>query len=138
MKVLYDGECGFCSFCLALLLRLDWRRRLRPITIQEAEGQRLLGPVPESERLLRAHVVTSDGTVLSGAEAMPAICRQLPRGRRLAALLASTMPLTRLLYGLLTSVRSMLGSMLPPCWGRWALNVIADRRRGTTPPTTVA
>lgn len=135
MKVLYDGECGFCKVCVALLLRWDRRRRLEPIAIQESEGQRLLAPIPAPERLRSAHAIAANGVILSGARGAPAVLRQLPAGRPLAVLLEVAMPLTELLYGLVTAARPAIGSILPTAWCRWATGSIAARRRGTTLPT---
>lgn len=135
MKVLYDGECSFCKVCVALLLSWDRSRCLHPVPIQDPEGQRLLASIPKSERLSSAHVVTVEGTILSGAEGAPALCRQLPGGRPLAVLLSISMPLVRLAYRLLTSARSTIGSTLPAAWCRWATGLIIERQRGTTPPT---
>jgi predicted DCC family thiol-disulfide oxidoreductase YuxK len=42
LTVLYDEECGFCRYLLAILLRMDRHRRLLPIPIQGFDGQRLL------------------------------------------------------------------------------------------------
>lgn len=136
MTVFYDGDCGFCAFCMALLLRWDRGRRLHPLTIQEPRAQLLLASVPAGERLLSAHVRTPEGRVLSGADAAPALLRQLPGGRPAAALIAAAMPLARLAYRLLTWARPAIGSALPAAWRNWAAGLIADRRRGTTPPTS--
>lgn len=135
MTVFYDGECGFCKVCVTLLLLWDRSRRLRPLPIQDPEGQQLLASVPEGERLLSAHVRTEEGVVLSGADGAPALLRQLPGGRPLAALTSAVMPLTRLVYRLVTGARPAIGSILPATWCSWATGLIAERRRGTTPPT---
>ncbi len=135
MKVLYDGACGFCKVCVAVVLRWDRSGRLDPIAIQDHEGQRLLAPIPAPERLDSAHLMTADGEILSGAEGAPALLRQLPAGRPLAALLAIAMPLTRIGYRLVTAARPAIGSILPAAWCKWATGLIAERRRGTTLPT---
>lgn len=135
MTVFYDGECGFCKVCVALLLLWDRRRRLKPLPIQDPEAQRLLAAVPGEERLLSAHVRTEAGEVLSGADGAPALLRQLPGGRRLALLTSATMPLARLVYRLVTGARPAIGSILPAAWCSWATGLIAERRRGMTPPT---
>lgn len=135
MTVFYDGECGFCKLCVALLLQWDRRHRLYPMTIQEPEAQRLLASIPADERLLSAHVRTEGGAILSGADGAPAVLGQLPGGRPLAVLARIAMPLARLVYRLLTSARPAIGSILPPAWCSWAAGRIAVRRRGTTAPT---
>ncbi|HEU4944729.1 MAG TPA: DCC1-like thiol-disulfide oxidoreductase family protein [Solirubrobacterales bacterium] len=135
MKIFYDGACGFCKVCVALLIRWDRDGCLDPIAIQDPEGQRLLAPIPAPERLDSAHLMTASGEILSGAEGAPELLRQLPGGRPLAALLALAMPLTRLVYRLVTAARPAIGSILPATWGRWATRLIAERRHGTTLPT---
>lgn len=80
LTVLYDADCGFCRFTLARLLDWDVRRRLRPVAIQSAEGQRLLAAMPEDDRLRSAHVVDADGRVRSGGAAVEVIARELPAG----------------------------------------------------------
>ncbi len=133
MTVFYDGECGFCKFCIALLLLWDRSHRLRPLPIQDPEAQRLLAAVPEEERLLSAHVQTVTGEILSGADGAPPLLKQLPGGRPLASLTAVSMPLSRLVYRLISSARSALGSILPAPWRSWAIDSIAQHRRQTTP-----
>lgn len=135
MTVFYDGDCGFCKLCVALLLGWDRARRLYPMPIQDPEAQALLASVPEGERLLSAHVRTRSGQVLSGADAAPALFRELRGGRPVATLATWTMPLVGLAYRLLTWARPAIGSILPAGWCEWASDRIAARRRGTTPPT---
>ena len=135
MTIFYDGDCGFCKVCVALLLLWDRRQRLRPLPIQDPGAQQLLASVPEGERLLSAHVRTQRGEVLSGADGAPALLRQLPGARPLALLTVATMPLARLVYRLVTGARPAIGSILPAAWCNWATGLIAERRRGMTPPT---
>jgi len=140
MTVFYDGQCGFCKLCIALLLLWDRSRCLRPLSIQDPEAQRLLAPVPEEERLLSAHVQTPTGEILSGADAAPLLLRQLPGGRPLAMLTSVSMPLARLVYRLVSNSRPALGKILPTAWRRWAIDVITERqaqdgsRDGDRPP----
>jgi predicted DCC family thiol-disulfide oxidoreductase YuxK len=135
ITVFYDGACGFCKLCVALLLQWDGKHRLFPMTIQEPEAQRLLASIPAAERLSSAHVLTESGVILSGADGAPAVLSKLPGGRVPAALTTAAMPLARLAYRLVTSARPAIGSILPAAWCRWAAGRIAGRRRGTTPPT---
>lgn len=135
LRVLYDGACGFCRFCLALLLVWDRSKLLNPIAIQAPEGQRALESVEMEQRLRSAHVVTANGTVLSGANGAPPMFRRLPGGYPIAAVVAVAMPVSRLAYRLLTLARPTLGSILPARWCSWATDVIHERQRETTPPT---
>lgn len=137
ISILYDDDCGFCKVCVALLLHWDRSQHLYPVAIQDQSGQLLLASIPKTERLRFAHLVTARGAVLSGADAGPVLFRELPGGIPLARLLAGSKPLTRLAYGFLTKLRPLIGSMLPAAWCARAARLIAERRRGTIPPTTV-
>jgi predicted DCC family thiol-disulfide oxidoreductase YuxK len=89
--VLYDADCGFCKLAVHWLLRLDRRRSLRPVAIQGAEGQRLLGAVPEPQRLESAHLLAPSGTLYSGGAAAAPLAELLPGGS-IAARLFSRFP----------------------------------------------
>lgn len=78
--VLYDDDCGFCKLSIRGLLKLDRDERLRPVSIQSEEGQRLLTEVPEGARLQSAHLITPGGKVLSGGAAASTLARLLPGG----------------------------------------------------------
>ena len=108
--VLYDRDCGFCRWSLARVLDLDRRRALRPVPLGSAEADELLAGMSEERRWASAHVVASDGSVYSGAAAVPGV---LPNGASLA-------PVARLLrlplaagYGLVVRSRGFLGRRLP-------------------------
>jgi len=79
--ILYDSDCGFCKLSVHAILRLDRDQRLRAVSIQSEEGQRLLTEVPVDQRLLSAHLVTPGGTVLSGGAAGETLARLLPGGQ---------------------------------------------------------
>jgi len=89
--VLYDADCGFCRWSLGKLLAWDRRRLLRPVALQDPEAERLLADMDEEERMASWHLVTQDGQVRSGGEALAPLLGMLPRGRPFAAL-AERMP----------------------------------------------
>lgn len=86
--VLYDGDCGFCKWVLAGLLKRDRERRLVPLALQSREADPLLGDLPPEERAGSFHLVSPSGERLSGGAAMPALLRLVPRGAPAAAALA--------------------------------------------------
>jgi predicted DCC family thiol-disulfide oxidoreductase YuxK len=85
-SLLYDADCGFCKWCLSVILRWDRHGRLRPVAIQSDEGVRLLGGMSEEDRLDSWHLVKPDGSVVSAGAAAAPLSRLLPGGRPLAAL----------------------------------------------------
>lgn len=109
LTVLYDEDCGFCRYTLALLLRLDRRGRLLPAAIQGADGRRLLRHLEADERLASAHVVTPEGRVYSGGDAAVPILRELPLGTPVATVAAALRTPTRWVYGRVADNRTRLG-----------------------------
>lgn len=84
--VLYDADCGFCRWSLDKILAWDRRKRLRPVAIQSAEGERLLqaGGVPEALRLDSWHIVLPDGETRSAGAGLPFAFEVLPGGGPIA------------------------------------------------------
>src|SRR5919204_3956635 len=84
--ILHDRDCGFCRWALALILRWDRRRALRPVALQEPEAARLLAGMPEEERMASWHLAEPMGEVHSGGPAAGPLFHLLPGGPPLAAL----------------------------------------------------
>src|SRR2546430_11011595 len=79
--VLYDGECGLCMWLLAILLRLDSERRLRPAALQGPEAERLLADLPAAERMASWHLISPQGVRRSAGAALPPLIRPVRFGR---------------------------------------------------------
>jgi len=111
--VLYDRDCGFCRWTLARLLALDRAQRLRPVALQSPEGRRLLPGMSDEQRLASAHLVTPDGRVHSGGDAVAPLLRRLPAGRPLSALAGLAPGLWRVGYGWVAGRRGVFGPRIP-------------------------
>jgi predicted DCC family thiol-disulfide oxidoreductase YuxK len=111
--VLWDRDCGFCAFALALVLRADTRRRLRPMPIQSPEGERLLADLSPEHRLASWHLVDDAGRRTSGGDALTALLRELPAGRPLAKLTGARPDLTERAYRWVAEHRSLLSKPIP-------------------------
>jgi predicted DCC family thiol-disulfide oxidoreductase YuxK len=118
-RVYYDRDCGFCRWTLAWLLRLDRRRALRPVAIQDAEGMSLDS----------WHAVGEDGVCHSAGRAFAPVLAELPGGRVLA-------PLARRLefalvpaYRWVATHRSGLSRLVPAGAKRRADALVATRTR---------
>ncbi len=129
LTVLYDEECGFCRYLLAILLRMDRHGRLLPIPIQGFDGQRLLSDLTPRERLATAHVVSATGRVYSGGDIAVPIARELPLGVGAAGVAARLGAPTRWAYGQLAANRTRLGRFVTSGRRERASRVIADHRR---------
>ena len=84
--VLYDGDCGFCRWTLALLLRWDRGHRLWPATIEGPVGERWLAAMPVAARLASWHLVEQGGAVTSAGRAFAPLSAYHPAGRLLRLL----------------------------------------------------
>lgn len=127
VTVLYDSDCGFCRWCLARLLVWDRRRALRFLPIQSPEGQRLLGRVPEGERLASWHLVDRGAEVSSAGAAFPGLLRELPGGRPLASAAARAPRFVDRAYRWVAGHRDVFGRMVSAGAARRAKARIAAR-----------
>jgi predicted DCC family thiol-disulfide oxidoreductase YuxK len=84
-RVLYDEGCGFCRWCVGVLLALDRRHALRPVPIGSNEGRMLLGDLDEGDRWASWHLVDPEGRRTSGGAAVAPLLDLLPAGAPAAA-----------------------------------------------------
>jgi len=110
---IYDANCGFCRWSLALLLSADRDRRLRPLALGSAEADRLLNDLPRQEQLASWHLISPGGRRESAGAALPAVLRLLPGGRIPSAALARTPRLTERSYRWVADHRTSLGPIVP-------------------------
>ena len=83
--VLYDRDCGFCRWSVAWVLRLDRRRALQPLALQDPRAIGLLPGLDEEERMRSAHVVAPDGRRFTGGAAAGPVLHLIPGASPLAA-----------------------------------------------------
>ncbi len=76
--LLYDGECGVCTFLARLLARADLRHTVDILPFQDPRARELLRDWPQEEIVKAAHFVTVDGRVASGQEALHQAASSLP------------------------------------------------------------
>jgi predicted DCC family thiol-disulfide oxidoreductase YuxK len=111
--LLYDAECGFCKWSLSVVLKLDRRRRLSPLSLQSAEANQLLADLSPAERNASWHLLSPDGRRWSAGAAAPPLLRLLPGGRPPARLLDAAPAMTERVYAFVAEHRSVLGRALP-------------------------
>jgi predicted DCC family thiol-disulfide oxidoreductase YuxK len=111
--VLYDADCGFCTWLLSALLRWDRRARLRPIALKRPEADHLLRTLTPAERMASWHLISPSGERHSAGAALPPLLRVLPGGRLPAAALARLPRLTDRGYRWVADHRSQLSSWVP-------------------------
>ena len=125
--VLYDVDCGFCRWALARVLAWDRAGRLRPVAIQDDEGQALLARLDPAERLASWHVAFPDGELYSAGPALERVVALLPGGRAAAAVLRVLHPVTRRGYELVARHRAVPGRLVSAAAKRRATDAIRAR-----------
>ena len=110
--ILYDADCGFCKWSLGVFLRWDRGGRLRPVALQDAEADQLLGEIDAETKMASWHLVTSDGTVHSAGRAVEPLMRLLPAGRPFAAAARAMPGLTDRGYAFVAARRTPLGKLV--------------------------
>lgn len=107
LLVLYDGDCGTCTWLAGLIARRD---DIDVAPILSADGERLLRDLSLEARLDSVHVVDAAGRRLSAGAALPALARRLPGGRLLGPLLEAFPQVTEHGY---RAVAARRGTLLP-------------------------
>jgi predicted DCC family thiol-disulfide oxidoreductase YuxK len=107
--LLYDADCGFCRWSLVRVLRWDRRNAVRPLALQNPEADELLADLDEDRRLASWHLVTADGRVYSGGDAVAPLADLLPGGAPVATLARVFPATTRRLYDWVRRHRDGLG-----------------------------
>ncbi len=110
--LLYDADCGFCRWSLAKILRWDTRGAVRPLPLRDPQAEELLSGMDEEHRMASWHLVTPDGRVYSGGDAVPQLAGLLPAGAPVAGLARTFPSTTRRLYRWVANHREELGDRL--------------------------
>ena len=79
--LVYDADCGPCTRFKRIIGFLDARRTLRFASLVDADNRGLLDTVPAARRHRSFHLVSPQGKVDSGANALPGLVALLPAGR---------------------------------------------------------
>ncbi|MBS1885086.1 MAG: DUF393 domain-containing protein [Actinobacteria bacterium] len=143
--VIYDDDCGFCKWCLALLLSWDRAAErpggaLRPLPLGSPEADRLLADLSPDERAASWHLVLdrpAGPTRFSAGAALAPALSPLHGGGIPAALLARFPRATECGYRWTADHRGGLGRFVPARARRWADRVIVARGGPPTLPTGI-
>jgi predicted DCC family thiol-disulfide oxidoreductase YuxK len=121
--VIYDPDCGFCRWSLALLLTWD-RGTLHPLPLGRPEADALLADLTEEQRNASWHLILDGRRFSAGAALAPALSI-LPGGRLPAAAFARFPRATGRGYRWVADHRGLLGRFVSARARRWADRVIA-------------
>jgi predicted DCC family thiol-disulfide oxidoreductase YuxK len=126
-SLLYDADCGVCTWLVARILAWDRARRLRPVALQDPEADRLLGGMDEQVKMASWHLVGRDGSVTSAGAALAPLLRELPGGGALADVAERAPRLVDSAYRWVAGHRSLLARPLPGRWVERARGRVAER-----------
>lgn len=102
VTIWYDGGCPLCHREIALMRRLDTRRRIDFIDVSKEGG---ICPIDRQTLLARLHA-SENGVLLSGAAAFAAMWRAIPLLRPLAVLAKSPTILRVLEFAYVTFLKA--------------------------------
>jgi predicted DCC family thiol-disulfide oxidoreductase YuxK len=129
--LLYDADCGICTWFMAKVLAWDRRCRLRPVALQDPEAERLLAGMDEAVRISSWHLVAADGQVHSAGTAFGPLLGELPGGAPLAALASRFPGAAERGYRLVAERRALLGRLVTDGAARRAARRVAERSAGS-------
>ena len=88
--LVYDADCGPCTRFSRIIGFLDTRRTLLFASLVDADSSGMLDTVPAARRHRSFHLVSPQGKVESGANALPGLIALLPMGRLPSELIDSS------------------------------------------------
>jgi len=107
--LLYDADCGVCTFAKRIVIAFDWRRRIEAVPLQDPRTDRLLAGMDEAARWATFHVVR-DGRTAGGGDGLLEVGGLLLNDRVPA--LAAEIPILRRasdrLYSLIAGLRGAI------------------------------
>ena len=115
-QIVYDPDCGFCRVCVAVILKWDRDRRLRPTPGDDLDSWRLIEPTDEQR-------------VWAAGAAFSPLFRLLPGGAPLARLTDGFPNAAERGYRFVADRRSAFGRVIPAAAKRWADRVISESER---------
>ena len=113
--MLYDADCSICTAAAAWLARRVAPSRLAVLALQEASGDPRIADLTRGRQLeVTLHVVGPDGAIRTGARAVLAAGRLVPRWRTLAVLADQPVGhwLLEPLYRFIATHRRSIGRLL--------------------------
>jgi len=103
--LVHDSQCGPCTRFKDIVDILDEKERIYFVGLVEAEESGLLESIPLARGDRSFHLVLPDGTVASGAAALPPLVGLLPAGGVFKRILELSVPVrstTTILYTVLS------------------------------------
>ena len=113
-QLIFDDGCGFCNRGVRLLLRLDWFKTITPVPLSAADDLLARNSIPLEAMMNAMHLVTRDGRVFAGVEAVRMFGTRIPLLFPLAFAmrLGLVMSLTKWVYKKISGNRYAITRML--------------------------
>ena len=77
-QLIYDDVCGFCQRSVRLLRRVDWFRTIDPVPMSAAADLMARHSISPDAMMSAMHLVTRQGRVYAGAEAVREFGLRMP------------------------------------------------------------
>ena len=99
--VAHDADCGPCARFRQAISFFDGYHRIEFLSLVEADNRGLLEDIAPSRRYRSMHLISPQGEVWSGADALPILIHLLPTGSVLSRIMTSVpgaMPIAVFVY----------------------------------------
>ena len=111
--VLYDADCGFCTWVVDRIAARVARGALEMVPLQDERADSLIdGRLDDEAKWESWHFVEADGSLYSGGDAVPRVLRHVKGGRALGRLAARFPRATAGAYRLVARNRDRLGRVV--------------------------
>lgn len=113
-RLVFDGECGFCTRCVHWLSRIDWRHRVESVPYQAPGVPESIGASAD-ECAAAVQWVGPDGRRHRGAAAVNGVLDAVTGTRLPGALYRLTGPVQEAVYRWVADHRSRFPGTTPHC-----------------------
>ena len=86
----YDADCGPCTRFKEVVQVLDRYHRVDFLSLINADQMGLLDSIPQSLKYKSFHLISPNGSIWSGAEALPILVNLFPLGKSMSKVFMTT------------------------------------------------
>jgi len=134
--LVYDSHCGPCTRFRNVVEFLDTKGRIGFLSLVQADSDGLLDSIQAARRHRSFHLIAPDGTVASGAAALPPLVGLLPAGRTFERMMELSLPVslaTRILYSTFSRLHDSGSCTYSPGPASTSISMLSRKREAASP-----
>jgi len=137
--LVYDSDCGPCTRFRNIVDFLDTKGMIDFLGLVQADRNGLLDSIHPGRRHRSFHLIAPDGTVTSGAAALPTLVGLLPAGRTLERIMELSLPVnlaTKILYSTFSRLHDAGSCAYSP--GSASTSISTSRKKGEAAQSAIS